>query len=212
MSRQLLLVISGVVIVVSILLLNHLGVFDNENMEMIDKVSSQKNIVEKNITDEPTTLSINAPDNLSPKYLAYISQLEAGDDIRRLVKDAADLNDEDKQTKVDEINQQISELEKAEKISQVEHLMLQLALVKLYAENEEQAKQKSQYLISQFQQLSAERTQAYINNPSPQFKDYKSREKTIVAEVMAMEIFPDGLTREEYLAQRLAEARQASYQ
>lgn len=212
MSRQILIVISGVVIVVSILLLNHLGVFDSENTGMIDKASPQKTIAEENTIEESTTLSADEPDNLSPKYLAYISQLEAGDDIRRLVKDAANLNDEDKQIKVDEINKQISELEKAEKISKVEHLMLQLALVKLSAENEEQAKQKSQHLITQFQQLSAERTQAYINNPSPKFKDYKSREKTIVAEVMAMEVFPDGLTREEYLAQRLAEARQASYQ
>lgn len=42
----------------------------------------------------------------------------------------------------------------------------------------------------------------------PGFADYKAAERRIVAEVQQMSVFPDGMSRQEYLRKRLQEARQ----
>jgi hypothetical protein len=45
----------------------------------------------------------------------------------------------------------------------------------------------------------------------PRFQDYKARERAIVAEVMGLGEIPGGLTRDEYLRQRLQQARVSAY-
>ena len=45
----------------------------------------------------------------------------------------------------------------------------------------------------------------------PRMQRYKAREKTVVAEVMAMTIIPGGLTRDEYLRQRLQLERERAF-
>ena len=44
--------------------------------------------------------------------------------------------------------------------------------------------------------------------PDARFSRYKSEEKRIVDEVMALDSIPDGLSRDQYLRQRLQEARE----
>ena len=107
-----------------------------------------------------------------------MAQFETGNSIRQLVKTADDLSDDEKASKIDEIENQINDLKDEQKLSNVEHLMLQLALLKL-SSDPEQAKQQSEEIIAQYRQLAAERNQEFISNPSPQFKAYKSREKRL---------------------------------
>ena len=45
----------------------------------------------------------------------------------------------------------------------------------------------------------------------PRFQSYKARERAIVAEVMALPRIPGGLTRDQYLRQRLQQARETAY-
>ncbi|MEM9760664.1 MAG: hypothetical protein AAF933_15585, partial [Pseudomonadota bacterium] len=45
----------------------------------------------------------------------------------------------------------------------------------------------------------------------PGFTDYKTREAEIIAEVNGMDSFPQGQTRQQYLRERLLEARIEAY-
>ena len=45
----------------------------------------------------------------------------------------------------------------------------------------------------------------------PRFQAYKAREAQVVAEVMAATTIPAGLTRDQYLRQRLQEERERAY-
>ncbi|MBP8236187.1 MAG: hypothetical protein KAX63_00545 [Pseudomonas sp.] len=48
--------------------------------------------------------------------------------------------------------------------------------------------------------------------PSAELKRYQVDEKRIVEEVLSMDSIPDGLSRNEYLRQRLQQAREQHYQ
>ena len=45
----------------------------------------------------------------------------------------------------------------------------------------------------------------------PRFDDYRACERAVVAEVAGMREFPNGVTRDEYLRQRLQAKREAAY-
>lgn len=45
----------------------------------------------------------------------------------------------------------------------------------------------------------------------PPLNDYKQREQRVVSEVMAMTAVPGGLSRDEYLRQRLQREREIAY-
>ena len=47
--------------------------------------------------------------------------------------------------------------------------------------------------------------------PDARFSQYKSEEKRIVDEVLTLQTIPDGLSRDQYLRQRLQEAREQAY-
>lgn len=216
MSQRNWILLAGLLIV----LLASVGFWDELNL--FRQGETEVALVEEDqfLKNETVTPSLSAellseqslsPEPLPEEYQDYISQFETGDKLRHLVKDAANLSDQEKALKMQQVQQEIDKLKQAEKLSQVEYLMLQLALLKLSPDSEK-AKQQSVQLIEQYRQIAAERQQEFINNPDPQFKDYKLREKAIVAEIMSMQVFPDGLTKEEYLARRLAEAREAAYQ
>ncbi|WP_196140297.1 hypothetical protein [Aliikangiella sp. G2MR2-5] len=144
------------------------------------------------------------------KYKEYQSIFETRSKLRTLVNEAEGMDDATREAKLEEVEKELNYLKKQDKISYSEMLMLKLALLKLNPD-QDKAKMIGEELVAEYKKVADERNQAFINNPNPQFKDYKSMEKSIVSEVMKMETFPDGLSREEYLARRLAEARKKAY-
>ncbi|TQV87203.1 hypothetical protein [Aliikangiella coralliicola] len=143
-------------------------------------------------------------------YQDYQSLFHTRDRFRQFFEDAEQLDDVTKQNQFAELNQEVELLEKQKKISNAESLMMKLALLK-HAPDSAQAKEIGQVLIDEYKAIAAERERKFRDNPSPQFKTYKQKEKEIVKEVMEMDVYPDGLTREQYLAQRLAELRKQVY-
>ena len=61
------------------------------------------------------------------------------------------------------------------------------------------------------QARTARRQAAPPPDHGPAFTDYKAREAAILAEVLARDSFPGGMSREAYLEERLAEARREAY-
>lgn len=107
----------------------------------------------------------------------------------------------------------IDAYEKSKELSAGEAMLLRASLIEANVpDNIERAEQISA-LVQQYRQ-NAERRQAEWNSQlqhDPQFQDYKSQERAIVAEVMSMHEIPGGLTRDQYLRQRLQQAREQAY-
>jgi hypothetical protein len=66
--------------------------------------------------------------------------------------------------------------------------------------------------VRRYQALSAEREARLAQRRDPNFERYKAEERRIVEDVLALQDIPDGLSRDQYLRQRLQEARERSYQ
>lgn len=62
------------------------------------------------------------------------------------------------------------------------------------------------------QSASAEREARLAQRRDPNFERYKADEQRIVEDLLALQDIPDGLSRDQYLRQRLQEARERSYQ
>jgi len=153
--------------------------------------------------NSPTT----RPDLLA--YEEYQRLFQLSDAIREYLDSRDSLTDTEQAYREVELERQLNRLEADKKVTASEALALRLALIE---PDDEQAKAKGLALIEQYDRERQERLAAIRANPDPEFRSYKAREAEIVKEVLAMDHYPDGLSREEYLARRLAEARQDAYQ
>jgi hypothetical protein len=108
---------------------------------------------------------------------------------------------------------EVAEQESTGKIVAAESLQLRLALLKHSAANEPEYRAEAERLTRETSARAAERERAGLARiqADPRFVDYKQREAAIVREVMSMSDFPGGLSRDEYLRQRLDAARGEAY-
>ena len=119
----------------------------------------------------------------------------------------AELDAQQRQNLADQLEQQLARYEQETQVSAPEALMVRLALLQLLEQDEAAAKAAATELIERYQARSEARLEAWRSAPKPEFDRYKVREKEIVEEVMALDRIPGGLTRDQYLRQRLLEAR-----
>lgn len=91
---------------------------------------------------------------------------------------------------------------------------MDLALIEARGGDEASQKTAADALVARYRQRSAERVQAGLKDAveAQAFALYKSQESEIVSEVMAMNeaALPLGVSRDEYLRQRLQSAREAA--
>ena len=68
-------------------------------------------------------------------------------------------------------------------------------------------------LAERYRADAARREAAFVaqQQADPRMQRYKAREKAVVAEVMAMTTIPGGLTRDEYLRERLQRERELAF-
>lgn len=94
-----------------------------------------------------------------------------------------------------------------------EALMLRLALLRATEEDPLRLQMATAELTEHYRIESDRRLAAFANQQrnDPRLRQYKAREASIVAEVMAMPQPPPGLTREQYLRQRLQGERERAY-
>ena len=106
----------------------------------------------------------------------------------------------------------IDEREAQGELALSEALLLQLGLIKATNPDETAQKAAAEALVARYQARSAAREAQRPAQADQRFVAYKEREKAIVSEVLALQSIPGGLSRDEYLRQRLQEAREQSYQ
>ena len=129
---------------------------------------------------------------------------------RSFVSDAAELSPAQRESQAQALREQIETYEQRSELTMIESLLLQLGLIQLTTGDEQAQKDQAAALVARYKAISAER-EAKAATPSAEFRRYKADEKRIVEEVLSMDSFPDGLSRDEYLRQRLQQAREQHY-
>jgi hypothetical protein len=130
---------------------------------------------------------------------------------RSFVSGAAELPPAQRESQAQALREQIETYEQRSELAMSESLLLQLGLIQLTTGDEQAQKDQAAALVARYKAISAER-EAKAATPSTEFRLYKADEKRIVEEVLSMDSFPDGLSRDEYLRQRLQQAREQHYQ
>ncbi len=120
------------------------------------------------------------------------------------------LSEQEKQAQLRQLLDGTEMYEQEGKLVPMEALVLKLAMLRYSSSSDDDYKIKAKALIDHYKAQSDLREQAWLANPEPQFVEYKRQEQDIVREVMAMTVIPDGLSRDEYLRQRLEQARIAT--
>lgn len=130
---------------------------------------------------------------------------------RSFVSGAAELSPAQRESQAQALREQIETYEQRSELAMSESLLLQLGLIQLTTDDEQAQKDQATALVARYKAISAER-EAKSATPSAEFQRYKVDEKRIVEEVLSMNSIPDGLSRDEYLRQRLQQAREQHYQ
>lgn len=142
---------------------------------------------------------------------AYSKRLAFDSEYRGFFDKASELPEAEREAEAERLRKGLEEREARGELAASESLMLQIALIQATESDPEEQKSRANALLRRYQEASEAREKALAQQPSPQFKRYKQDEKRIVEEVMALEAIPDGLSRNEYLRQRLQEAREQAY-
>ncbi len=146
-----------------------------------------------------------------PEVLDYQARLTFAGDYQIFIKSAAELSEEERRKRAAALAKEIDRREAAGELALSEALLMQVGLVQAEGGDEAAQKARADALLARYQALSAAR-EALAKTPDARFSRYKSEEKRIVDEVMALDSIPDGLSRDQYLRQRLQEAREQAYQ
>ncbi|WP_068828869.1 hypothetical protein [Pseudomonas sp. BMS12] len=148
---------------------------------------------------------------VSPAVQNYQARLRFAADYQDFLQKAAELDAKERQRQAKALAEEIDRREAAAELALSEALLLQLGLAQAEGGDEETQKARADQLVARYQALSQQR-EAQRKAPDARFSQYKADEKRIVDEVLSMGSIPDGLSRDQYLRQRLQEAREQAYQ
>lgn len=131
---------------------------------------------------------------------------------RTFFADAARLEPAARRQQAAALQADIDRYEKASQLSAGEAMNLRLGLIQAEESDEVERGARMAEIVAAYRQDGARREAQWQQalQDDAAFADYKRREQTIVAEVMALQQIPGGLSRDEYLRQRLLAERVAS--
>ena len=147
----------------------------------------------------------------SPAVRDYQARLGFASDYRSFIEDAASLDEEERRRQAEALAREIDRREAAGELALSEALLLQVGLAQAEGGDEATQKARADVLVARYQALSATR-EAQAKAPDARHTRYKAEEQRIVEEVLALDSIPEGLSRDQYLRQRLQEAREQAYQ
>lgn len=159
----------------------------------------------------------------SPPALASLQttpQAQAHRERKRFETDAKDffarapsLRAVERSERADALTRQIDRYEAAGGLSAGEAVLLRTALIKATVDDPAEQAAAVAELADRYRAHADQRMAAFAAQQAndPRFQSYKTREAQVVSEVMAMTSIPAGLTRDQYLRQRLQEERERAY-
>jgi hypothetical protein len=105
----------------------------------------------------------------------------------------------------------IDALERDGRLVGLEALHLKVAWLALNSSDEDDYRARARSLIDEYAERDRAARAAFDPGAIPGYTDYKVREAEIIAEVNGMDSFPQGQTRQQYLRERLLQARIEAY-
>lgn len=145
----------------------------------------------------------------TPQGREFARRMTFQADYRNFLQQASTLSDAERQAQAEALVAEIDRREAEDELSLNEALLMQLGMVKVSYADEAQQAAAVDRLMARYRQRSADREAQ--RQPDQRFAAYKQDEARIVAEVMAMTSIPGGLSRDEYLRERLQQAREQAY-
>lgn len=110
-----------------------------------------------------------------------------------------------------EIWQIIERIEDHGRVFAFEAMTLKLRWLEKNSDNELDFKQRSEALIAEYRERARIAQENYDPNTIPGFSEYKQEEARIIREANEMQVYPEGMSKQEYLRQALLEARKKAY-
>lgn len=142
-----------------------------------------------------------------PRVMRFSRDLEFQAQVSDFFDQAGQMSAEERAQRAEEIESRLKDYQAEGKVSGSEALLLRLALVRTVEPDPQQQEAESRALIQEYQREAEQHMAQWRNRNQPEFDRYKQQERSIVEEVMAMETIPGGMERNEYLRQRLQQAR-----
>ena len=165
--------------------------------------------------------SVEAADGVSPlASLQATPQAQEHLERQRFEADAKDffarsasLRVVERSERADALTRQIDKYEAAGGLSAGEAMLLRTALVKATVDDPARQAEEVAAIADRYRAHADRRMAAFLEQQrnDARFQAYKAREAQVVAEVMAATTIPAGLTRDQYLRQRLQEERERAY-
>jgi hypothetical protein len=149
----------------------------------------------------------------TPQARDWLGQQRFESDARAFVRDAAKLPAGERARRAQALETQIERRERSGELSAGETMLLRAALVDATSADDAERRARLAALAERYRADAARREAAFAarQRADPRMQRYKAREKAVVAEVMAMKAIPGGLTRDEYLRQRLLLERERAF-
>lgn len=160
-------------------------------------------------TASPALASLQA----TPEAQAYRDRQHFEADAKDFFARAASLGAVERGERADALTRQIDAYEAADGLSAGEAVLLRTALVRATIDDPARQAEEVAAIADRYRTHADQRMAAFAAQQAndPRFQAYKTREAQVVAEVMAMTSVPAGLTRDQYLRQRLQEERERAY-
>ena len=150
-----------------------------------------------------------APQN-SAAAETYFDRLATRDRLRLDAERLNELGDAEARALAQSMLREIDARREEKVISNIEASWLKLHIMRKVLPAEEFASW-SQSLLDEQASLAEENRLAWKNRDDANFREYKKREQEVLREVMQMDSYPQGLTRNQYLRQRLDQLRKQIY-
>jgi len=149
----------------------------------------------------------------TPQGRQFQQRREFQDEAKRFFREAKSLGPAERERRAQALQAQVERYERADELSAGETMLLRVGLIQATVPDEAQQALMVQRLAQRYKAQAQQREQAWAEQQAhdPKFQAYKRSEAQIVAETMKMQRFPDGLTRDEYLRQRLQAERERIY-
>ena len=160
----------------------------------------------------PASAQLQVLEN-TPQAREWFGQQRFERDARDFVRNGAKLPAAERERRAQALETQIEARERSGELSAGETVLLRAALIEAGSGSEAEQKARLAALAERYRADAARREAAFVaqQQADPRMQRYKAREKAVVAEVMAMTTIPGGLTRDEYLRQRLQRERELAF-
>lgn len=204
MSTRSVIIVAGVVAAVALVwtLRLHDPTATDEQSTTAETTGAQAPAREPN---QPTATS-RSTSNDDP--IESADRARFNEQAREFFAQAPALPPDEARRRADTISKELSRIEQAGGMSVGEIFLIRAGLIRATEPDEQEQAAQLRALKERYQADSRQRSARDGAQSDPMFQLYKVRESEIVAEVMAMQTIPDGLSRDEYLRRRLQAARE----